>query len=44
MKYISLVAGILLGLCFLMASVPVLFNIPMPAPKIELSPAAQHFM
>ena len=44
MKYVSLVASILLGLCFLMASVPVLFNIPMPRPDAVPSPAAEHFM
>lgn len=43
-KYVALAASIALGLCFLMVSVPVLFNIPMPQPKVEVSPAAEHFM
>jgi hypothetical protein len=43
MKYISLVAGILLGLCFLAASFPILFNLFTPPPMPEGTPAA-HFM
>jgi hypothetical protein len=43
MKYVSLVASILLGLCFLAASVPILFNLFTPPPMPEGTPAA-HFM
>jgi putative oxidoreductase len=43
-KYVALVAGILLGACFLFASVPVLFNIPMKFdPPPEGTPTA-HLM
>ena len=33
MKYLPTIAGILLALLFLMASVPVLLHLPMPEPK-----------
>jgi putative oxidoreductase len=44
MKYVALAASILLGLCFLAASVPVLFNLPVPQPSIPEGTAAWHFM
>ena len=34
MKYVPIIASILLGLLFLMASVPILLHLPMPEPKI----------
>jgi hypothetical protein len=41
MKYVPIVVGILLGLLFLVASVPFLLNLPMPEPKFpEGSPIA----
>jgi hypothetical protein len=43
MKYLPCIAGVLLGLCFLAASVPVLFNLFTPPPLPEGTPAA-HFM
>ena len=42
-KYLPSIAGVLLGLCFLAASVPVLFNLFTPPPLPEGTPAA-HFM
>jgi uncharacterized membrane protein YphA (DoxX/SURF4 family) len=42
-KYLPTVAGILLGLCFLAASIPVLFNLIKPPPLPEGTPA-WHFM
>lgn len=42
-KYMPCIAGVLLGLCFLMASIPVLFNLITPPPLPEGTPAA-HFM
>jgi putative oxidoreductase len=42
-KHLPTVAGSLLGLCFLAASVPVLFNLITPPPLPEGTPAA-HFM
>lgn len=42
-KYLPMAAGILLGLCFLAASIPVLFNLVTPPPLPEGTPAA-HFM
>jgi hypothetical protein len=43
MKYLPCIAGVLLGLCFLAASVPVLFNLFTPPPMPEGTPIA-HFM
>lgn len=42
-KYLPATAGILLGLCFLAASVPILFNLFTPPALPEGTPAA-HFM
>jgi putative oxidoreductase len=42
-KYLPCIAGVLLGLCYLAASVPVLFNLFTPPPMPEGTPAA-HFM
>ena len=42
-KYLPCIAGVLLGLCFLMASVPVLFNLITPPPMPEGTPV-WHFM
>jgi putative oxidoreductase len=42
-KYLPCIAGILLGLCFLAASVPVLFNLIKIPPMPEGTPA-WHFM
>ena len=42
-KYIPNIAGILLGLCFLAASVPVLFNL-ITIPKLPEGTPAWHFM
>jgi hypothetical protein len=42
-KVLPHIAGVLLGLCFLAASVPVLFNLITPPPMPEGTPAA-HFM
>ena len=42
-KYLPTIAGILLGLCFLAASIPVLFNLIKPPPLPEGTPA-WHFM
>jgi putative oxidoreductase len=43
MKYLPTIAGVLLGLCFLAASIPVLFNLITPPPMPEGTPIA-HFM
>lgn len=43
MKYLPTIAGILLGLCFLAASIPVLFNL-VPFPKLPDGTPAAHFM
>jgi putative oxidoreductase len=43
MKYLPTIAGILLGLCFLAASVPVLFNL-IAIPKLPEGTPAAHFM
>jgi hypothetical protein len=43
-KYLPCIASVLLGLCFLMASVPILFNLfKMPIPTVATTPA-EHFM
>jgi hypothetical protein len=42
-KYLPTIAGILLGLCFLAVSVPVLFNL-ISAPKLPEGTPAAHFM
>jgi hypothetical protein len=42
-KYLPCIAGVLLGLCFLMASIPVLFNLIKPPPMPEGTPM-WHFM
>jgi putative oxidoreductase len=42
-KILPHIAGVLLGLCFLAASIPVLFNLVTPPPLPEGTPAA-HFM
>lgn len=42
-KYLLCIAGVLLGLCFLAASVPVLFNLIKPPPIPEGTPV-WHFM
>jgi putative oxidoreductase len=42
-KYIPTIAGTLLGLCFLAASIPVLFNL-VPFPKLPEGTPAAHFM
>jgi len=42
-KYLPHIAAVLLGLCFLAGSVPVLFNLITPPPLPEGTPAA-HFM
>jgi putative oxidoreductase len=42
-KYLPCIAGVLLGLCFLMASIPILFNLITPPPLPEGTPA-WHFM
>jgi len=42
-KYLPCIAGVVLGLCFLMASVPVLFNLMPTQPTPEWAPTA-HFM
>jgi putative oxidoreductase len=42
-KILPHIAGVLLGLCFLAASIPVLFNLFTPPPLPEGTPAA-HFM
>jgi len=42
-KYLPAVAGIILGLCFLAASVPVLFNL-FAIPKLPEGTPAAHFM
>ena len=42
-KYLPAVAGIILGLCFLAASVPVLFNL-VAVPKLPEGTPAAHFM
>ena len=42
-KYLPAVAGILLGLCFLAASIPVLFNL-VAVPKLPEGTPAAHFM
>lgn len=43
MKYLPTIAGTLLGLCFLAASIPVLFNL-VPFPKLPEGTPAAHFM
>jgi putative oxidoreductase len=43
MKHLPTIAGILLGLCFLAASIPVLFNL-MTMPKLPDGTPAAHFM
>ena len=42
-KYLPTIAGVLLGLCFLAASVPVLFNL-ITIPKMPEGTPAAHFM
>ena len=42
-KYLPTLAGILLGLCFLAASIPVLFNL-ISIPKLPEGTPAAHFM
>ncbi|HEX5399181.1 MAG TPA: hypothetical protein VFY06_09045 [Verrucomicrobiae bacterium] len=42
-KYPPIIAGILLGLCFLAASIPVLFNL-ITIPKMPEGTPAAHFM
>jgi putative oxidoreductase len=42
-KHLPTIAGILLGLAFLAASIPVLFNL-MPFPKLPEGTPAAHFM
>lgn len=42
-KYLPAIAGVLLGLCFLAASVPVLFNL-ITMPKLPEGTPAAHFM
>ena len=42
-KYLPCIAGVLLGLCFLAASVPVLFNL-ITIPKMPEGTPAAHFM
>ena len=43
MKYLPTIAGIVLGLCFLAASIPVLFNL-MHMPTLPEGTPAAHFM
>jgi hypothetical protein len=43
MKRLPAIAGVLMGLCFLAASVPVLFNL-MAIPKLPEGTPAAHFM
>ena len=43
MKYLPPIAGVLLGLCFLAASIPVLFNL-VAMPKLPEGTPAAHFM
>jgi hypothetical protein len=42
-KYLPFIAGVLLGVCFLMASIPVLFNLVKPPPMPDGTPV-WHFM
>ena len=42
-KYLPCIAGVVLGLCFLAASVPVLFNL-ITIPKLPEGTPAWHFM
>jgi hypothetical protein len=42
-KYLPPIAGVLLGLCFLAASIPVLFNL-IAMPKLPEGTPAAHFM
>src|SRR5471030_629124 len=42
-KYLPCIAGVLLGLCFLAASVPVLFNL-IKIPQLPEGTPAAHFM
>jgi putative oxidoreductase len=42
-KYLPCIAGVLLGLCFLAASVPILFNL-ITIPKLPEGTPAWHFM
>jgi putative oxidoreductase len=42
-KYLPTIAGTLLGLCFLAASIPVLFNL-IPFPQLPDGTPAAHFM
>ena len=43
-KYLPCIAGVLLGLCFLAASVPILFNLYKPALAPVAVTPADHFM
>ena len=43
-KYLPCIAGVLLGLCFLMASVPILFNLYKPTPTPVAVTPIEHFM
>ena len=42
-KYLPIIAGVLLGLCFLAASIPVLFNV-ITIPKLPEGTPSAHFM
>jgi putative oxidoreductase len=42
-KYLPCIAGVLLGICFLMASIPVLFNL-IKIPELPEGTPAAHFM
>jgi hypothetical protein len=42
-KYLPCIAGVLLGVCFLMASIPVLFNL-IKIPELPEGTPAAHFM
>jgi len=42
-KYVALAAGIVLGICFLLASIPVLFNL-ITIPTLPEGTPAAHFM
>jgi hypothetical protein len=43
-KYLPCIAGVLLGLCFLLASVPILFNLYQPTLAPVAVMPAEHFM